>query len=112
MQLQPIVYTTDMGAAVRWWSLVLGVEPAYASEVWTSFDVGGAVFALHGADSLPDGSRCEMSLVSHEPLETVIERLAVGGLEPMAPIVIQDFGRQVGYRDPDGNIVQINEHRS
>ncbi len=112
MRLQPIVYTTDMPAAVRWWSVILDVEPGFASDMWTSFDVGGAVLALHGTAGLPDASRCEMSLISEVPLEVAVGRLAEHGLHPVSDIVEQDFGRQVAYRDPDGNTVQINEHRS
>ena len=112
MLLQPIVYTTRMDEAVGWWSAVLDISPNHESEMWTTFGVGGAVLALHKAGELPPASRVAVSLVSAEPLESVMARLADRGIEPDAPILVQPFGRQVSYRDPDGNLIQVNEHGS
>ena len=112
MRIQPIVYTTRMAEAVRWWSTALDVEPEHTSEVWTSFRIGGASLALHAVDELPAGTRVEMSLVSDVPLESVIDRMSEAGIVPVGGVVSQPFGRQVGYRDPDGSIVQINQHGS
>lgn len=112
MLLQPIVYTTRMDEAVGWWTAMLDVSPEYQSEMWTSFGVGGATLALHQVDELPSTSRVAVSLVSAEPLESVMARLTARGIEADAPIVVQPFGRQVPYRDPDGNLIQVNEHGS
>lgn len=112
MLLQPIVYTRRMEDAAAWWSAVLDLPPAYQSEMWTTFPVGGATLALHHVVEVSEASRLALSLVSVDPLEVVVERLADRGIEPDAPIAVQPFGRQVGYRDPDGNLIQVNEHGS
>ncbi len=110
MKLQPIVYTTNMAAAVEWYSTVLGVMPGYASEAWTSLSVGDAVLGIHVVETRPTNSYVEVSLVSLEPLEPVIARLAAKGIHPAKGIEAQPFGRSMLLRDPDGAPVQINEH--
>jgi len=80
VRLQPIVYTTDMGAAADWYARVLGVEPAYASDMWTAFPVGDAILGVHLVEEMAEGSRVELSLVATEPLEAVVSRLEGSGV--------------------------------
>jgi len=110
MRLQPILYTTEMSAATRWYGTVLGNRPTYASDVWTSFDVGDGHLALHRTDSLPTDSRVALSLVATESLEEIVARLAVAGITPERGIQDEAFGRSILLRDPDGSPVQVNEH--
>ena len=110
MRLQPIVYTTDTTRSVDWYSKVLGVEPAYSSEAWTSIPAGDASLGIHHAEKRPPASYLAISLVSNERLEDVVARLAEVGIHPEAAIAQQPFGRSVLLRDPDGAPVQINEH--
>ena len=110
MKLQPIVYTTDMDRAVAWYSAVLGSEPAYASETWTSISVGDATLGIHHVDARPEDAYLELSLVSDQPLESVVDRLESAGIEIAEPIREQPFGRSFLLRDPDGAPVQVNEH--
>jgi len=42
----------------------------------------------------------------------VIDRMNEAGFVPVGGIVPQPFGRQVGFRDPDGSLVQMNQHGS
>ena len=110
MKLQPIIYTTDMAAAVSWYSTVIGSEPGYQSDVWTSFDLGGSALGVHRVESLADRGRVELSLVTAEPLEAVLLRLADHGIEPTQGIQDETFGRSIVLEDPDGTPVQVNEH--
>ncbi len=112
MRLQPIVYTTRMGQSVAWWSAVLGAEPAYQSEMWTSIPAGGATLGIHHVEETLDRGRVEISLVAEGSLEAAVERLLGAGIQPAEPIKEQPFGRSVLYLDPDGSPVQINEHRA
>ena len=93
MRLQPIIYTTDMPAAVAWYSTVLGSEPTYTSDMWSSFEVAGATLGVHRVETLPDRGRVELSLVATEALHDVLARVTAAGIE-----------------DPDGSPVQVNEH--
>lgn len=110
MQLQPIIYTTDMERAVAWYSRVLDAHPGYSSDVWTSIPVGGATLGIHLVDDRPDGSNVALSLVTDEALDSLAERLAGAGIEIERPIQDEPFGRSLVVRDPDGSPIQINEH--
>lgn len=110
MRLQPIVYTTDTAAAAAWYGTVLGIEPSYQSDVWTSFDANGATLGIHRVETVPPLGRVELSLVTAEPLEAVELRLADHGIEPARGIADEAFGRSLLLEDPDGTPVQVNEH--
>lgn len=112
MKLQPIVYTTNSARAVEWYGKMLDLEPEYQSDVWTTFDVDGTPLAIHRVDEeLPTHSRVAISLVATEPLDDLIERW---GDEVGITRGIQDetFGRSLLVTDPDGTVIQINEHSS
>ncbi len=111
MKLQPIVYTTDMESAVGWYSAVLGSGPAFRSDVWTSFAEGGAYLALHRVDVLPEESRVELSLVAGESLEKIMDRLAAVNIPVERGIQEETFGRSFLLRDPEGLVIQVNEHQ-
>jgi uncharacterized glyoxalase superfamily protein PhnB len=108
--LQTILYSTATEQAVDWYSKVLGTEPAYRSDVWTSFEVGGAHLAIHHVDEPAVGSRAELSLVSDTPLEAVVERLISSGIHIEKGIQEETFGRSLLLKDPDEYPVQINEY--
>lgn len=110
MKLQPIVYTENMNGAVKWYGDVIGVEPAYQSDIWTSFDLNGATLGVHRVESLAERGRVELSLVTAEPLEAVLLRLADHGIEATQGIQDETFGRSIVLHDPDGTPVQVNEH--
>ncbi len=110
MRLQPIIYTANPDRAVEWYATVIGVEPVYRSDVWTSFDIGGASLGVHRTDSMLDRGRVELSLVTAEPLEAVLLRLGDHGIEATRGIQDEAFGRSLILEDPDGTPVQVNEH--
>lgn len=107
MQLQPIVYVTDMERAIAWYTNLIATEPTMTSDFWTSYSVGGGNLALHFSDETPTPGGVELSLVTEEPLETVMTRVtAIDG------ITEQPFGRSIVVVDPDGTKIQVNEHSS
>lgn len=110
MKLQPIIYTEDMNRAVGWYGTVIGNEPASQSDMWTSFDLDGATLGIHRVETLAERGRVELSLVTAEPLEAVLLRLADHGIEPQQGIQDETFGRSIVLHDPDGTPVQVNEH--
>lgn len=105
MNLQPIVYVTDMDRSQRWYRQLLQAEPEVAGGYWTSFSVGGGHLALHLTDEARPAGNVELSLVSSEPLEGLIERM-----EPHRGVADEAFGRSVIMSDPDGSLIQVNEH--
>lgn len=109
MQLQTIVYVTDMEASIAFYE-ELGFEVAYrGGPTWTAFQGRDGVLALHLLDQLPAPGRVAVSLVAGTGLEETIEQLATAGIEA-DPIESQPFGRSTVVRDPDGLAIQINEH--
>lgn len=105
MHLQPIVYVTDMAASTAWYGVLLDAEPAMASEHWTTFDCAGATLALHLTDEELSPGSVELSLVAAAPLESAHERVA-----DATEIIEQPFGRSFTVTDPDGTVIQVNEH--
>lgn len=112
MRLQPIVYTKDMKRAVDWYGHVLGLQPSYQSDVWSTFDVGDAHLAIHRVDGdLANESRIGISLVATEPLENLMERWSsTEAVEVVRGIQDETFGRSLLVADPDGTFIQVNEH--
>lgn len=111
MRLQPIIYTTDSARLVAWYGKVLGTEPTYQSEVWSTFDVDGTPLAIHQVDEdLPARSRVVISLVATGRLEDLIERWSSVGIEVNRGIQDETFGRSVLVTDPDGSVIQVNQH--
>ena len=110
MKLQPIIDTTEMDQTVDWYSTVLSTRPAYRSDVWTSFSVGGANLGIHRVDQLPSESRVELSLVADVPLEELLHDFAAQAVTVERGVQEETFGRSLVVKDPDGLLVQINEH--
>ena len=110
VKLQPIIDTTEMDQTVDWYSTVLSTRPAYRSDVWTSFSVGGANLGIHRVDQLPSESRVELSLVADVPLEELLHDFAAQAVTVERGVQEETFGRSLVVKDPDGLLVQINEH--
>lgn len=113
MKIMPIVYVTDMPRSVKFYE-ALGLVPKTQdrSGMWFEMVLGDAILALHKADALPpQNQRMELAFVSQEPLEQLIEKLKVATLEPHG-IVDEAFGRSFQIADPDGLVIQINEHEA
>ena len=112
MRIQPIIYTHDSPRSVAWYSKVLEVEPSHVSEMWSTFEVGGATLAIHKVDGdLPPESRVAISLVAAEPLEKLVERWSsVPEIEILRGIEDETFGRSLLLSDPDATVIQVNEH--
>jgi catechol 2,3-dioxygenase-like lactoylglutathione lyase family enzyme len=113
MKLMPIVYVADMDRAVDFYSR-LGLALHSQSPMWSELGLGDAVLALHGIDTLPERrtGQIELALVAEEPLEAVAARLRTASIPLVREISDEAFGRSIMVRDPDGLLIQINEHVS
>jgi uncharacterized glyoxalase superfamily protein PhnB len=80
--------------------------------MWSELALGNATLALHHIDKLPEKhmGRVALALVAPAPLEPLVERLKAAGVPFEQEIADEAFGRSVQVRDPDGLIIQINEH--
>jgi catechol 2,3-dioxygenase-like lactoylglutathione lyase family enzyme len=118
VKAMPIRYVRDMAAARRFYE-ALGLEVTFASRQprtgpvrWVELGGHAGGLALHYAGDAEDaGERpIELSFESDEPLEKVVERLAAAGYPPATAIVDESFGRSFTVHDPDGLLLQVNEH--
>ena len=112
MKLTPLIYVTDMDRGIAFYTKLLpAAKVVTSSPYWTEFLVGEATLALHIADSVDhNGDGMGLGLDAATPLEDVLEQLGAAGLEPSGEICAQPFGRSVTVTDPDGLVIQINEH--
>lgn len=107
----PTIFVSDMDAAVRFYTEVLGLKLTYrAGEHWASLDAGGGTsLGLHPA--APDGSGprpgeqggIQLGFNVAAPLEEVVSALEARGVA--FPGGIKDDGavRLAFFSDPDGN---------
>lgn len=112
MKLMPLVYVTDMDRAISFYSSLLPASTIVTtSPYWTELNVGGASLALHYSENVDhEGDGMALGLDAAITLEQVLTLLTEAGIESSGEICAQPFGRSVTVTDPDGLVIQINEH--
>ncbi len=112
MKLTPLVYVTDMDRSIAFYtSLLPAAKIVTTSPYWTELLVGEATLALHIAESVDHaGDGMGLGLDAATPLEDVLTQLGEADITPSGEICDQPFGRSVTVKDPDGLVIQINEH--
>ena len=110
MKVLPIRYSADVEASIRFYR-ALGLELGAVSRpgAWAELPAAGGVLAVHAAPDAVHAGTCELAFEADEPLEDIAKRVRDNGFEP-EPILDENFGRLIRVRDPDGVVVQINEH--
>ncbi|MCP4303913.1 MAG: VOC family protein [bacterium] len=112
MKLLPLVYVTDMDRSVDFYSKLLPASSIVTSSpYWTELQVGGASLALHISETVDhDADGMGLGLDAATSLEDVVAQLGEAGIKPSGEICAQPFGRSISVQDPDGLVIQINEH--
>jgi predicted enzyme related to lactoylglutathione lyase len=99
--VEVVVYARDMARATSFYRDVLGLEPDFESEHWTTFHTGACTLALHAGSEAPDPTFQVADAAAER------ERLIAAGVEvteirePVAGLRVFDA------RDPDGNRFSI-----
>lgn len=116
MKVMAIRYVRDVAEACRFYE-ALGLRHDFTSRparhghsVWTELLADVGAVALHYKPPDSPEPEVELSLESDEPLENVATRLRSAGYEPATAIVDESFGRSFTVRDPEGLLIQVNEH--
>lgn len=118
MKPTAIRYVRDVAAAREFYE-ALGLAHEYSERptrrgvvMWTELCGDGGSLALHSlpAEDLGSHVAVELSFSSGEPLEAVTERLRAAGYELETEIADEAFGRSFRVRDPEGLLIQVNEH--
>lgn len=113
MRLMPIRYVSDIDTAERFYA-ALGLAPDQRSRSgdWSELESAGGLLALHTATAAAPQRRAtdvELCFVTAEPLERVVARLDQAGFGH-DEIADENFGRLLRTTDPDGLVIQVNEH--
>lgn len=114
----------DFPACFRFYRDVLGFRPTYGSETgsYADFDTGEFTLALFvrqemnaalGQADLPDPSRQDAAVLIFrvEDVDSAVEQLKARGVRFLtAPQDRPDWSiRTAHFRDPDGNLIEINQ---
>ncbi|GAA1017404.1 hypothetical protein Aple_032850 [Acrocarpospora pleiomorpha] len=124
MIVMPVVYASDVERSLGFYqTLGLTVRAKGRSGKWAELAApGGGLIALHAAHPGPPGAEpaepdtavpaggVTLCLVSPAPLDDLVERMGEAGVEPVRGVSDEAFGRSVVFADPDGLLIQINEH--
>lgn len=113
MRVMPIRYVGNIDTAERFYAaLGLTADQRSRSGDWSELGSDGGLLALHTARAAAPPRRetdIDLCFVTDEPLETVAARLDHAGFGH-DDIAHENFGRLLRTIDPDGLVVQINEH--
>lgn len=111
MKVMPMRYVADVERCERFYAVLgLSVDRRGRTPGWSEMGARGGLVGLHsaeGGDRTP-GS-VELFLVADEPLEEVARRLEAAGYD-YEPIADEAFGRFLQVVDPDGLVLQVQEH--
>jgi predicted enzyme related to lactoylglutathione lyase len=111
-------FVQDMGRATAFYRDALGLgEPAYASEHWTSFAVGGVTFALHWTEGAPVGqARDEHGSAAGatvtfgvSDIDAAVSALADAGAQQVGEVSRDPWGSLATFVDPDGNVFKLKQ---
>lgn len=107
-----IVYVRDVARALPFYQ-ALGFEIALRERTgdWIQLRMGDAVLGLHKGEepSQREKGGIQLSLIAHERLEHLLERLAAAGFTTTHPILDESFGRSVQLEAPEGLLIQVDE---
>lgn len=113
MKLELILSVSSVEHAVRFYQaigFVLGSRGI--SPYWAEMTVGSSFIGLHRDDQLKtrDSGRVFIMLNAEMPLELMVDQLQRNEISLEREIADETFGRSIQVRDPDGMLIQINEH--
>jgi lactoylglutathione lyase len=115
-----IVFVSDMPRAVAFYRDVLRLPLRFESPDWTEFNTDGATLALHASDGAGSPAApipahtsagiCRPGL-SVPDLDVFHRRMCDHGVFCVQP-PSDTFGMRLAqYRDPDGLVISVSEHR-
>lgn len=112
MKLTPLIYVSDMDRSIDFYTRLLPTATVVStSAYWTELLIEEATLALHRAETVNhEGDGMGLAIDASAALEEVISQLEASGIGSIGEICAEPFGRSVTVEDPDGLLIQINEH--
>ena len=115
-----IVYVSDMARSTEFYRDTLGLPVRKATPVWTEFDTGATILALHATP--PDESPVEEAKLpppgagqvglTVDDLDEYHDRLFLAGVRVVRAPRREEFGTRIAhYLDPDGMAIAVSERR-
>jgi catechol 2,3-dioxygenase-like lactoylglutathione lyase family enzyme len=113
MRVELILSVSDVERAVKFYrTLGLKLGPRVPSTMWAELWCGDAFLGLHRAEEISahNSERLNLCFATDEALETIVQRLEHAQISLEREIADESFGRSIRVCDPDGLLVQINQH--
>ncbi len=109
-------YATDLPAAARWYTALLGIEPYYVTPAYIEFRVGDYEHELGIIDAayrppMPEGPAGAVMQWAVDDVEAALARLLTLGASPYQPVIDRGHGfRTAVVVDPFGNLLGVMEN--
>lgn len=113
MRIELVLSVSDVERSARFLELIgLKLGPRGLSRMWAELWCGQGFIGLHRNDQIAPHhpERLHLCIATEEPLEQVVQRLRDAGMALEREISDESFGRSIRVRDPDGLLVQVNQH--
>ena len=116
MQLQLIevqTFVSDLVRATSFYENTLGFKKKHEGKGWVIFDLQGMEFVIQsGANPLAShseyGKQCGTMLVlSTDEIEKTVDTLKKCGVEFLGEVRSVPQGKFIGFKDPDGNHIEL-----
>jgi catechol 2,3-dioxygenase-like lactoylglutathione lyase family enzyme len=111
-----IVYVSNMDAAIRFYTEVLGLRLTNRyGDHWATVEAGRLVIGIHPQTprTPTPGTKGSvmLGLTIDEPVERVVSRLAASGVRTTGPVIRGEGGTFVEIEDPSGNSIYLWEEQ-
>ena len=113
MRIELVLSVSDVERSAKFLELLgLKLGPRGHSRMWAELWCGEGFIGLHRAEHLEPHhpERLNLCIATEEALEQVAQRLHAAGIRLEREISDESFGRSLRVRDPDGLLVQVNQH--
>jgi len=108
-------FVSDLQRAKQFYEGVLGFQTKQAGDKWVIYDLQGMEFVIQSGgeptDSVSEyGKQCTtMMVLATKNIEKAVEDLKAKGVSFFGDIVTVPQGRFIGFKDPDGNVIELAE---
>ena len=106
-------FVSDLGRAKSFYEGTLGFKKKHEGEGWIIFDLQGIEFIIQSG-ATPVNSEAEyvkrcgtMLVLKTEDIEQAVKALKADGVELLGEIKSVLQGKFIGFKDPDGNLIEL-----
>ena len=110
-------FVSNLVTARHFYHSILGFDVKHEGAGWIIFDINGLEFVIQsGAEPFPAnqeyGKQCATMMVLNTPdIEQTYNELKEKGVEFFSKIISVPQGMFVGFKDPDGNFIELVQQK-